>query len=151
MDTIKYGKEIGRNSASKANRKYILHACVDCGKERWVRLKVKKGEPAAIRCLSCACIKSHWKDGQYRIDGYRLIKLKPNDFFCPMVTKNGYVFEHRIVMAKSLGRCLQPWERVHHRNGIRDDNRIENLRLVVRGTHDGKIRCPFCHKEFGIR
>ena len=75
-----------------------------------------------------------WKGGRIITDeGYIAVKMRNH----PAV-KNGYVKEHRLVMENHLNRLLLPCEVVHHINGIKTDNRIENLELMTHNEHGTK-------------
>jgi hypothetical protein len=53
-------------------------------------------------------------------------------------TPNGWQAQHRVVMERRLGRALLPGENVHHVNGVKDDNRDENLELWVTSQPKGQ-------------
>lgn len=80
---------------------------------------------------------SKWKGGKILMsNGYMLIYSPnhPNK----LKTGKGYVLEHRLIMEKKLNRFLDKKEIVHHINGIRNDNRIENLVITNQNKHIAK-------------
>lgn len=66
-------------------------------------------------------------DGYINASGYRVVR-----------SDGRKILEHRLVMERQLGRKLEPHENVHHINGIRDDNRPENLELWVKSQPTGQ-------------
>ncbi len=73
-----------------------------------------------------------WKGGKKKHkDGYIFI-TQPNH---PFANSQGYVFEHRFVAEKTIGRYLKSSEIVHHINEIRNDNRPKNLIIFKNGMY----------------
>lgn len=85
-------------------------------------------------CISCSTttgsFNGNYKGGKTRHKKGYVMQSAPSH---PRVlnTINKYVFEHILVMEQFLGRYLLPGENIHHKNGVKDDNRIENLELWV--------------------
>lgn len=135
------GRDVGKGVQTGI---YEWKACIDCGKERWVR--VGHNQVVSKRCSKCHNSRKHlncwgekhhsWKGGRYKSgEGYIRVRIFPNNPFYRMAQQSGYVTEHRLVMAQHLGRCLESREIVHHLNSIRDDNQIENLQLTSNRSH----------------
>lgn len=94
----------------------------------------------AKRCHSCnnaGPFNPTWKGGRI-VDSSGYVQIRTSTRFGdtpltghPRTNKRGYVFEHIVVMENKIGRYLLPGENVHHLNGVRGDNRPENLELWV--------------------
>jgi hypothetical protein len=122
------GREIGK----KGKCNYTWTPCPICHVSRWVQSHQK--DRLTQLCHLCSrrgIMARSWKGGRCITKmGYIEVRLFENDFFYSMVNSKHMVVEHRLVMAKHLGRCLHTWEFVHHKNGVKSDNNIDNLELM---------------------
>lgn len=79
-----------------------------------------------------------WGTGRKTANGYQIIKMIDH----PYSDKNGYVYEHRLIVEKSIGRYLLPDERIHHIDGDKTNNNIDNLQITSHREHRRKHKNP---------
>ena len=147
---------------------YVFVGC-RCGKTRWTKrsriLEAQRNGTYTGLCYECAVVENgrkygrpnlpesrprdwadairgennpQWKGGWTTKSGYIHI-YKPDH---PYANSDGYVAEHRLIMEEHLGCHLTPDEVVHHTNGLRWDNRIENLEVLDKHQHHHAHKPP---------
>src|SRR6266702_51973 len=123
----------------------IVKSCAECGRNfepssRHLRCPACRAKTTCAcggtkqakseHCSACRTVANeangNWKGGRtIHKAGYVMVRVPDH----PRAKRSPYVFEHVLVAEQLLGRYLESGESVHHRNGVRDDNRAENLEL----------------------
>lgn len=99
---------------------------------RALGIETRGSRIVANRCKRIGKDAGNWRGGRRHSTSGYIYVYHPDHIYA---TKAGYVMEHRLIMEEVVGRVLEPGEIVHHINGKKDDNRIENLELKTNGTH----------------
>lgn len=111
------GPELRQQIKETAHRRQEMQTCPECGGH-----KTKSAET----CQKCFGVKNRGKGWWLGTDGYV--------HYARHKEKNGEILEHRQVMSEVLGRPLEKGEVVYHKNGVRNDNRPENLMVTTRAN-----------------
>jgi len=142
------------DTGSYRGNKTSTVTCPNCSSKRQVRNSyIRKAKNFTGRCLSCQGAHQgrmqrgskhpSFNPNKITQDGYRVINLsllsgRDLEIAKQMCWSNGNVscvLEHRLIMARHLDRPLRSDEIVHHKNGIRDDNKLNNLELLCTASH----------------
>ena len=115
------GEAIGKTKSSVQHMAHRLGIHKDKEGFRSIRSAACRGE----RC-------GHFKGYRRKSTRGYILRYAPDH---PSASKNGLVMEHRMIMEQHLGFVLPKTFDVHHINGIKTDNRIENLVVLTHGAH----------------
>ena len=122
-------------------RNGVTRTCETCGGEF-------RMSPSQVKHRSGGRFCSNTCEGDFRIarpldrkHNGRCARLDPNGYVYvyepdhPKAINGGWVYEHRLVVERRIGRYLETAEHVHHVNGVKDDNRDENLLVMGQNDH----------------
>jgi hypothetical protein len=150
-----------RNPPTPGRTRCKIKTCEQCGEEYVVSPHVA----AQSRFCTRACAgkartarefhhgesSPQWKGGRHRVRGYMRIHAPDHPSVQHKERSKRYVLEHRLVIEAHLGRLLEPHEKVHHINGVKDDNRLENLELWTTGHSMPGVRVSDQESTVGER
>jgi len=114
----------------KPGNTFCNKACYDKWQSQYPNRTARKGEG-----------NGNWKGGKtYHSKGY-IYEYCPDHY---RADARGYVLQHILVMERKIGRLLWPWETVHHKNGVKDQNDEDNLELFwttgEHSKHEAELR-----------
>jgi hypothetical protein len=115
-----------RGKANKNNRK-VVKSCLVCSKVFYV---FPYRENSAKTCSRKCAINVLGNAISEHYDGKRKLHKNKKSGYLYISFRGKYFPHHRFVVEQALGRSLKENEQVHHKNGIRDDNRVENLQIM---------------------
>ena len=149
---MRIDKAIKAAAAKRTREGVLFMECAACGKtmRKWKSSVMRAKWPLTCskKCRAKRMRREgnrSWKGGTWveKRNGYRLLACHhlglEDQALLPKPMPREYL-EHRLVVAKNLGRALSRHEHVHHRNGVKDDNRIENLVLMDWSVHSREHR-----------
>lgn len=115
--------------------------CTQCGKvkDRYVTRKNQKNYFCNTKCKGLWQSKNlvgennmRWKGGFIYENGYKMLNMPDHH----RAHQNGYVYEHIVVAEKKFNKKILRPMQIHHLNGVRDDNRPDNLDIVTPQEHE---------------
>lgn len=152
LGEIRHGDEIGYKYHKQ---RYIWEKCNNCGIPRWCQYPSKIKFNKCRKCLNKGRIGERngmWKGGtKINHAGYKLVILRPDNPYYEMASPAGYVFEHRLIAAQQLGRCLHDWEMVHHRDSNKQNNDPSNLFVTDASNHNTLVEYVLKLQELELK
>lgn len=140
-----------RGTCCNCGEEFVCRPCgndpkLHCLRACYLVCKKAGRHPAPVDAYPGKAEKStRWTGGYINRRGYMLVYAPDHHSIVGRETQRNYVLEHRMIMERVLGRNLSAKETVHHINGIKDDNRPENLQLRSGNHGQGVVlACADC-------